>query len=260
MKALLILSSVVAMALAKPGYLGLGYHHAYLGAPVFVGDAPDVAAAKAAHLSIQAAEAARNTLGVPAASVVPADEPHVAVAKAAHLATQAAEAARNTLGVPVVPAPITADAPDVAAAKAAHLSIQAAEAARNTLGLPAVAAPAVVAARGYYGYPVGGYANIVIGPQGVPLDTPEVAAAKAANAVAHAEAAARAAASPVDPASGLPVAAYYAYAAGVPAAYRVHYDGTLLTPEGVPVDTPAVAAGKVADAVAHLQAKAALLG
>ncbi|XP_049959166.1 cuticle protein 18.7-like [Schistocerca serialis cubense] len=197
MKVLVILSSVLAVALAKPGYLGLG-----LGVPAAIpvpADAPDVAVAKAAHLATQAAEAARNTLGVPVASVVPADEPHVAVAKAAHLNIQAAEAARNTLGVPAIAA-----APIIAAA-------------RYAVAGPVIAGPA----------------NIVIGPGGVPLDTPEVASAKAAHAVAHAQSAALAAATPADPVSGLPLAAIYA--AGIPA---IHH----------------------ADAIAHLQYKAALLG
>ncbi|XP_049779197.1 cuticle protein 18.7-like [Schistocerca cancellata] len=195
MKVLVILSSVLAVALAKPGYLGLGVPAAV---PV-PADAPDVAVAKAAHLATQAAEAARNTLGVPVASIVPADEPHVAVAKAAHLNIQAAEAARNTLGVPAIAA-----APVIAASRYA------------------VAAPVIA-----------GPANIVIGPGGVPLDTPEVASAKAAHAVAHAQSAALAAATPADPVSGLPLAAVYA--AGIPA---IHH----------------------ADAIAHLQYKAALLG
>ncbi|XP_047113381.1 cuticle protein 18.7-like [Schistocerca piceifrons] len=76
-------------------------------------------------------------------------------------------------GVPgaVSAAGLPADTPEVAAAKSRILAIQAAEAARNAQGVPVVPAPAAAPGAGLAAY---GPANIVIGPGGVPLDTPEV--------------------------------------------------------------------------------------
>ncbi|XP_049780192.1 cuticle protein 18.7 [Schistocerca cancellata] len=190
---------------------------------------------------------------------------------------------------------LPADTPEVAAAKVAHFAAYH-EAAARSAGVVAVAPS--------YGYAAYGPANIVIGADGVPLDTPEVAARKAADAVAHARAAAGLpAVGPVPvPAAVVPAAvgsvpadtpevaaAKVAHAAAhveanvrnaaeavgihglygvvpsvysygvVPGAYSVHHDGTLLTPEGVPLDTPAVAAGKVANAVAHIRAKSGII-
>lgn len=120
--------------------------------------------------------------------------------------------------LPLVPA----DTPEVAAAKAAHFAAVAEASAR-------------VGAVPYGGiYPL-------LTPGGVPLDTPEVAAAKVANAVAHAQARAR-----VGGYAGVPF---------LPGVVGVHYDGTLLTADGVPLDTPDVAAGKFANAIAHAKAK-----
>ncbi|XP_049810967.1 cuticle protein 18.7-like [Schistocerca nitens] len=165
-------------------------------------------------------------------------------------------------GVPgaVSPAGLPADTPEVAAAKSRILAIQAAEAARNAQGVPVVPAPAAAPAAAAPGAGLAAYgpANIVIGPGGVPLDTPEVAAAKAAHAAAQAQAAAASAAAPAAPAVYAP--GLLGLGLGVAGAAQVAPDGTLLTAQGVPLDTPAVAAGKIADAVAHLQAKAALFG
>ncbi|XP_046995182.1 cuticle protein 18.7-like [Schistocerca americana] len=161
-------------------------------------------------------------------------------------------------GVPgaVSAAGLPADTPEVAAAKSRILAIQAAEAARNAQGVPVV--PASAAAAPGAGLAAYGPANIVIGRGGVPLDTPEVAAAKAAHAAAQAQAAAASAAAPAAPAVYAP--GLLGLGLGVAGAAQVAPDGTLLTAQGVPLDTPAVAAGKIADAVAHLQAKAALFG
>ncbi|XP_049862008.1 cuticle protein 18.7-like [Schistocerca gregaria] len=168
-------------------------------------------------------------------------------------------------GVPgaVSAAGLPADTPEVAAAKSRILAIQAAEAARNAQGVPVVPASAAAPAAAAPGAGLAAYgpANIVIGPGGVPLDTPEVAAAKAAHAAAQAQAAAAAAAAPAAPAAPAVYApGLLGLGLGVAGAAQVAPDGTLLTAQGVPLDTPAVAAGKIADAVAHLQAKAALFG
>lgn len=85
------------------------------------------------------------------------------------------------LGVPLAYDGRVLDTPEVARAKVAHLATQAYEAARNTLGyahvpvLTRVYAPAIT-----YG------AGAPIGPDGRVVDTPEVAAAKAAHFAAHA--------------------------------------------------------------------------
>nr|P80676.1 RecName: Full=Cuticle protein 2; AltName: Full=Bc-NCP2 [Blaberus craniifer] len=95
----------------------------------------------------------------------------------------------------------------------------------------------------YYGYP---YAAVL--PQPV-ADTPEVASAKAAHFAAYNVAAAAAAAAPDYDAVGVvapPYPGYSAYVgplAGIPAIVN-----------GVPADTPEVAAAKVAHFAAHAAA------
>lgn len=99
----------------------------------------------------------------------------MAIAEAGYLAP----ASYGYLGVPLAYDGRVLDTPEVAQAKAVHLATQAYEAARNTLGyahvplLTRVYAPAIT-----YGAP--------IGPDGRVIDTPEVAAAKAAHLAAHA--------------------------------------------------------------------------
>ncbi|XP_058799049.1 cuticle protein 2-like isoform X2 [Phymastichus coffea] len=80
------------------------------------------------------------------------------------------------------------DTPEVEAAKAAHIARYNYEAARNTLGYaPYVyTAPIAYSVPVYYNSPVA-YGPAPLGPDGRVLDTPEVAAAKAAHFAAHAK-------------------------------------------------------------------------
>lgn len=92
------------------------------------------------------------------------------------------------------------------------------------------------------------------------LDTPEVAAAKAAHFAAYNAAAAAAAAAPDY--GAIPIAAplipgYTAYAA--PGTYIGPLAGIPTLINGVPADTPEVAAAKVAHFAAHAQARAAAI-
>ncbi|XP_049809726.1 cuticle protein 18.7-like [Schistocerca nitens] len=164
MKALVVLSALLAVAVAKPGFLAGGIPGAY---------AP--AAYAPAYAAVPPGGPANIVIGP---GGVPVDTPAVAAARGAHLAavaqTQARDAAANA-----------ADAAAAAAGAAAGAAFGYAPAVGYAAAAPAVVAPSL----GYARY---GPANIVIGPGGVPLDTPEVAAAKAANAAAHLEAKARA--------------------------------------------------------------------
>lgn len=151
---------------------------------------------------------------------VPLDTPEVAHARAAHLAAHASahhghglvhyRKRRGILAAPLAYAhaypqhiPVLdhngfqLDTPEVAHAKAAHFAAHAEAHSRNAhVHVPAVyaghAVAAPVAYAGHYGGHYAGPQHIpVIGPHGVPLDTPEVAHARAAHAAAHHEAAAR---------------------------------------------------------------------
>lgn len=140
------------------------------------------------------------------------DTPEVAHAKAAHFAAHAKAAHghyRKKRGayyggyhgpqhIPVIDAHgFQVDTPEVAHAKAAHFAAYNEAAARNHgHGYGHAIAPVGyahgVAPLAYgHGHHYGAYHIPVIGPHGVPLDTPEVAHAKAAHFAAHAEAAAR---------------------------------------------------------------------
>lgn len=95
--------------------------------------------------------------------------------------------------------------------------------------------------------------SYIYAPQPV-ADTPEVAAAKVSHFAAWNAAAAAAAASPdLGP---IPVAAPWAYAA--PGTYYGPFAGVPAIVNGVPADTPEVAAAKVAHFAAHAQARAFL--
>lgn len=78
------------------------------------------------------------------------------------------------------------DTPEVAAAKAAHFAQYNYEAARNTLGYVPYYSPLAYAAPLYYNYPYA-FGGAPIGADGRVIDTPEVAAAKAAHFAAHAK-------------------------------------------------------------------------
>ncbi|XP_069679351.1 cuticle protein 2-like [Periplaneta americana] len=112
----------------------------------------------------------------------------------------------------------------------------------------------------YAGVPVPhayGYAHGLPAPV---HDTPEVAAAKAAHFAAYNAAAAAAAAAPDHGVYGAYDGAHYAgpYAvAGVPGYaghYGAHYAGVPAIVNGVPADTPEVAAAKAAHFAAHAHA------
>ena len=80
------------------------------------------------------------------------------------------------------------DTPEVAAAKAAHLAQLNYEAARNTLGLPTIQYynPTIYPGPIFYNAPYY-WGPAPIGADGRVVDTPEVAAAKAAHFAAHAK-------------------------------------------------------------------------
>lgn len=218
-------------------------------------DTPEVAAAKANHYAAYNEAAARNGafgaayLGSPFAisAAGPIDTPEVQQAKAEHFQAVAEASARsggfghyrrkrsalyqgpqhypviNELGVPV-------DTPEVQAAKAYHYSALAEASHRNALAGPEEGS--YEEGRRWYG-PI----HIpVIGPNGVPVDTPEVQQAKAAHFSALYGA--KAGAYPV--AAG-PYYGGYASPYGYPA---IAYDGQ-------PIETPEVQAAKAAHFAAH---------
>ncbi|XP_047112461.1 glycine-rich cell wall structural protein-like [Schistocerca piceifrons] len=316
MKLLVVLSAVVATALARPGYLGAAGIAGLLGNGIGasapgLGTAGVIGAGRATYLG-----AGTNYLGAGGAPVggpanivvgpdgVPADTPDVAAAKAGHAKAVAETQARDA-------AQAAADAAagvyggvgaGVGAGLGAGYGAGAGLGAGYGAGLGAGLGAGYGAGAGLgaglgagYGAGVGaglgagagapgaglalyGPANIVIGPDGVPQDTPEVANAKAAHASVVAQTQARdAAQAAADAAAGGAAGAYDA--GGVAGAYAgIGYGGLGLGaaaaasqglarygpaniqigPGGVPLDTPEVAAGKVADAVAHLHAKARL--
>ncbi|XP_049809708.1 cuticle protein 21-like [Schistocerca nitens] len=105
------------------------------------------------------------------------DTPEVMRARAAHAAFVADAAARSAaLAAAATPAPPAA-APEARDGQQAARTAPAPPASAAT-GRAAPARPPSATS----------YANLVIGPSGVPLDTPEVAAARAADAVAHLQA------------------------------------------------------------------------
>lgn len=150
------------------------------------------------------------------------------------------------------------DTPEVAHAKAAHFAAHA-EARAHTghghglyTGLVAQSSPL-----GYAGHHASHYAASihvpVIGPHGVPLDTPEVAHAKAAHLAAHAEEAAR---------SDDNGWVHYRQRRGVPSHYVHAYSQHIpvIGPHGVPLETPEVIAAKAHHAAAHAEANVRIGG
>ncbi|KAJ9573634.1 hypothetical protein L9F63_008975, partial [Diploptera punctata] len=144
-------------------------------------------------------------------------------------------------GVPPVP---VHDTPEVAAAKAAHF------AAYNHAAAAAAAAPDTGAYAGAYATPHGHYvgplAGVPVLVNGVPADTPEVAAARAAHFATYAQIAHAAA----------KAAHFAAVAAASHGAYAGAHDDGQYHPvpvivNGVPADTPEVAAAKAAHFAAH---------
>lgn len=188
------------------------------------------------------------------------DTPEVAHAKAAHFAAHAEAASRghyrkrrgilsyaghHGYHVPVLDHNgFQLDTPEVAHAKAAHAAAHVEANARTghahyaaplAYAHHGVVAPVAYATHGVYHGPQ----HIpVIGPHGVPLDTPEVAHARAAHLAAHADAHVR---------SGY--AGYHGYA--------THgYAAPLALGHHLPLDTPEVAAAKAHHAAAHAEALA----
>ncbi|XP_049861694.1 cuticle protein 21-like [Schistocerca gregaria] len=107
------------------------------------------------------------------------DTPEVMRARAAHAAFVADAAARSAaLAAAATPAPAPAAAPEARDGQQAARTAPAPPASAATGRAAAPARPPSATS----------YANLVIGPSGVPLDTPEVAAARAADAVAHLQA------------------------------------------------------------------------
>lgn len=116
------------------------------------------------------------------------DTPEVASAKLQHYRDFAVAAERNGVHVPLVSAPLLAgpypvDTPEVQLAKAAHF--------RAHLEANARAGPATYFHSRKRRDVYGGYNIPVIGPNGVPVETPEVQAAKANHFAALAEASTR---------------------------------------------------------------------
>ncbi|KAG5896452.1 hypothetical protein JTB14_002594 [Gonioctena quinquepunctata] len=172
-------------------------------------DTPEVAAAKAQHFHDYAVAAQRNGVHVAASPLAlghPVDTHEVQVAKAAHFAAHAEAAARAhgahyrrrrdayPLHYPVIDHNgVPVETPEVQAAKAHHFAEFARVASRSD---SYVAAPA--ASVGYYAHPqpVDNFAPAYyrgpggppaqLGPDGQPIETHEVQAAKAAHFAAHA--------------------------------------------------------------------------
>ncbi|KAF5289307.1 hypothetical protein FQA39_LY15145 [Lamprigera yunnana] len=206
-------------------------------------DTPEVAAAKAAHLSIHAKTKAEID-AVNAADAV--------YQIAHHEVAGIAPYSYSHLAAPVVLAP-GVDTPAVAAAKAAHLSIH----AKTKAELDAVnAADAVyqVAHHEVAGIAPYSYSHltapVVLAPG---VDTPAVAAAKAAHLSIHAKT--KAELDAVNAADAVYQVAHHEVAGIAPYSYS-HLAAPVILAPGV--DTPAVAAAKVAHLSIHANTKAQL--
>lgn len=204
---------------------------------------------------------------------VPVDEPAVQARRAEHAAAHVEAHVRNgdaaIVHHPVVHHPVVhhsvvathpADTPEVSAAKAAHFAAHVEAKARNGIyhyaplvhyrkrrGIFAYSAPVAHIYAGAQHLPV-------IGPNGVPIDEPAVAHARAAHAAAHVEAQVRNG----DTAVVAPVVATHV-AAHVAAQVHTVYSGPqhlpVIGPNGVPIDEPAVAHARAAHAAAHIEAE-----
>lgn len=182
-------------------------------------DTAEVAHAKAAHFAAHAEASARNAhaggwhhyrrrrslyaapwayaqhIPVIGPNGVPIDTPEVQHARASHLAAHASAGSHVAAVAPWsyaahVPAVIThnglpLDTPEVAHAKAAHVAAYNAAAVRNSVG-----PSGHVAVQQLSGVHHSLGLVSAVGSHGLPHDTPEVAAAKAAHFAAHAAASA----------------------------------------------------------------------
>ncbi|KAK5644640.1 hypothetical protein RI129_005940 [Pyrocoelia pectoralis] len=260
MKYLIVLSVVLAVVSASHPY---AYGHLYgqhiplidhSGVPV---DTPDVQAAKALHFSAHAAvrSGLHHVHGAHPLSYAaglyhypivdpagrPIDTPEVQHAKAAHFAAYNEAAARNAHHVYGTPIAIghhhgVVDTPEVQVAKAAHFAAHAKAAAGHILKRRSAI------------YPFAQHIPI-IDHKGVPLETPEVQAAKAEHFAAHAKVAAQSVAVGHHVAPHA-IAPYAAVHGGFP----IHIP--VITPQGVPADTPEVQHSKAAHFAAHAEATA----
>ncbi|CAG9760568.1 unnamed protein product [Ceutorhynchus assimilis] len=246
MQFLVFLSAAVAFASAT--YLG-PIHIPVIGPNGVPVEPHEVQAARANHLAAVASahKGPYTAFGVPslAHNALPLDTPEVASAKLQHYQDFAVAAQRNGVHVPLISAttrlagPLPVDTPEVQHAKAAHFHAYAEAAAR---GGPSSYLGHYRRRRDIYG----GYHVPVIGHNGVPVDTPEVQAARANHLAALAQASARA-----GPAShyeniGSP------YEAGAYEPYRRYYGPqATIGPNGQPLETPEVQAAKAYHLAAH---------
>ncbi|XP_049957698.1 ice-structuring glycoprotein-like [Schistocerca serialis cubense] len=209
---------VLAVALAKPGYLGAGVV------------APAVAAAPGIAAAVQPAPVLVGGIHPGLAAYGPAnivvgpggynlDTADVAAARAAHLAAvaqtrqcpQQQTSTTDTMKCLIVLSAVLA----VALAKPGYLGAGVvAPAVAAAPGIAAAVQPAPVLVGGIHpGLAAYGPANIVVGPGGYNLDTPDVAAAKGAHLAAVAQTRARDAAINGAALAAASAAAYGAYAA-----------------------------------------------
>lgn len=274
------------MTLACAGYQGYDGHQRYVGPLAVPGpngvplETPEVAAAKGAHLA--ALSAAGGHVGY--AGSYGAGAPYYASAAPIthYIATPAP-------GITFGGAPL--DTPEVAAAKAAHFAAYSEAASRNAPHYRRRrSAGSYYGGAGGYGY-AGPQHIPIITDRGVPLDTPEVQAAKAYHAQAYVQAAQKAALSgpgesgdeyqgskwygpihiPVIGPNGVPVepqevqqarAAHLSALGGghvSPLGYSGSYYGSPYQPaqigyNGLPLDTPEVQAAKAAHFAAYSKA------
>lgn len=206
---------------------------------------------------------------------VPVDEPAVQARRAEHAHAHVEAQVRNGDAAfvhhPVVHHPVVhhsveashpVDTPEVAVAKAAHFAAHVEAKARNGIyhyaplvhyrkrrGIIGYAAPAIA-----YSHVYPGAQHLpVIGPNGVPVDEPAVAHARAAHAAAHIEAHARNG----DVAVVAPVVATHveAHVAGPVVTYTGPQHLPVIGANGVPVDEPAVVHARAAHAAAHVEAE-----
>lgn len=213
-------------------------------------DTPEVAAAKLQHFHDYSVAAQRNGVHVPhvpmlAHTQYPVDTPEVAAAKAAHFAAHAARAtghyrrrrsASFPLHYPVIDHNgVPVETPEVQAAKAHHFSEYA-----RTLARPGQNIPDNSAYQSAYTAPQ--YAAPALAHNGVPLETPEVQAARANHFAALHAASSR---------------------TGEYAPYLVRGPGgppAQIGPDGQPLETPEVQAVKAAHFAAHAAVRSGQYG
>ncbi|XP_065173412.1 cuticle protein 18.7-like [Atheta coriaria] len=244
-------------------------------------DTPAVQQARAAHLAHKVEAHARNGDLAVVAHAAPVVAHAAPLAYAHHAIASPVVAAHVAHGiVGHVGIPETAE---VVAAKQVHFAAHAEALARNghiapihhllRRGIIAAAGPALVAHSIPAAYPTT-LGLPAVTSNGVPLETPEVVAAKSNHFAAHAEALARTghvygvAASPIIAhaaplvAHASPVVAHAAIAApalvarAIPAAYPTTLGLPAVTSNGVPLETPEVVAAKSNHFAAHAEALA----